>query len=219
MPQSASFQRFTFRVVLLKVSPLVVRLVSVPDDLSLDELHEVLQLTFGWQSHLFYSFRIHGQEISRRRHLRSRRLHEFQLRRREKFLYTYDMLDLWEWEIRLMDVEPGSFDDDRPHCLAGRAATPPEECGGPRGYMRILDRHKYDLPLAEQHLVEAAFQRMASCLSEQNERDFLKEMLDEGLERAMKRLEEYAEFEPDRFSLQEVNARLNRFRPYGRHHR
>jgi DNA invertase Pin-like site-specific DNA recombinase len=24
-------------------------------------------------------------------------------------------------------------------CLAGRAATPPEECGGPRGYMRILD--------------------------------------------------------------------------------
>ncbi len=48
MPQSASFQRFTFRVVLLKVSPLVVRLVSVPDDLTLDELHEVLQLTFGW---------------------------------------------------------------------------------------------------------------------------------------------------------------------------
>ena len=91
MPQQASFQRFTFRVVLLKVSPLVVRLVSVPDNLSLDELHEVLQLTFGWQSHLFYSFRIHGQEISRRRHLRSRRLHEFQLRRREKFLYTYDI--------------------------------------------------------------------------------------------------------------------------------
>jgi hypothetical protein len=59
MPQSASFQRFTFRVVLLKVSPLVVRLVSVPDDLTLDELHEVLQLTFGWQSHLFYSVRIH----------------------------------------------------------------------------------------------------------------------------------------------------------------
>ena len=85
MPQSASFQRFTFRVVLLKVSPLVVRLVSVPDDLFLDELHEVLQLTFGRESHLFYSFRIHGQEISRRRHLRSRRLHEFHLRRREKF--------------------------------------------------------------------------------------------------------------------------------------
>jgi len=31
--------------------------------------------------------------------LRTHLLREFQLRRREKFLYTYDFLDLWEWEI------------------------------------------------------------------------------------------------------------------------
>jgi hypothetical protein len=46
MPDLASFQRFTIRVILLKVSPLVVRLVSVPDDLSVEELRQVLQLTF-----------------------------------------------------------------------------------------------------------------------------------------------------------------------------
>ena len=190
MPDLASFQRFTFRVVLLNVSPLVVRLVSVPDDLSLEELHEVLQLTFGWRCHSFYSFRIHGQEISRRRHLRTRRLSEFQLRRREKFLYTYDLLDLWEWEIRLVDIEPGSNNDGQPRCLAGRAATPPEECGGPRGYMHILDRHKYHPPFAEQHLVEKAVQRIASTLPNENDRDLLKEMLDQGLERATRRLQE-----------------------------
>jgi hypothetical protein len=33
---------------LLKVSPLVVRMISVPDDLSLEELHDVLQLVLGW---------------------------------------------------------------------------------------------------------------------------------------------------------------------------
>ena len=142
MLEPSPFQRLTFRIVLLKVSPLVARLVSVPDYLSLEELHEVLQLTLGWRCEPFYSFRIHGQEINRRHHLRTRQLHEFQLRRREKFLYTYDFLDLWEWEIRLLDREPGSDDDERPHCLAGRAATPPEECGGPRGYLRILDRYK-----------------------------------------------------------------------------
>ncbi len=76
MPDLASFQRFTFRVVLLKVSPLVVRLVSVPDDLSLEELHEVLQLTFGWRCHSFYSFRIHGQEISCRRQRSSNQMPE-----------------------------------------------------------------------------------------------------------------------------------------------
>ena len=108
MSELPSFRRFTFRVVLLKVSPIIVRLLSVPDDLSLDEFHEVLQLTFGWRRDPFYTFRILGQQISRRRHLRTRRLSEFQLRRQEKFLYTYDPLSMWEWEIRLV-LEGSTF--------------------------------------------------------------------------------------------------------------
>jgi hypothetical protein len=216
MPSPSCFDRLTLRVVLLKVSPLVARLISVPDEFSLEELHDVLQLVFGWSGQAFYSFRIHGQEISRRRHLRTQLLGEFQLRRREKFLYTYDFLDLWEWEIRVLDIEPGSPDAWQPRCLAGRAATPPEACGGPRGYMRILDQHKYYPSMAEQELVEKALQRMAGVLSDQGHRDRLKEMLDEGLQRAVQRLKEYAQFQPDRFSLHEVNDRLVRFCPYGR---
>jgi Plasmid pRiA4b ORF-3-like protein len=165
---------------LLKVSPLVARLISVPDDLSLEELHDVLQLVFGWSEQAFYNFRIHGQEIVRRRHLRTHLLREFQLRRREKFLYTYDFLDLWEWEIRVLDIEPGSAEAWRPRCLAGRAAMPPEACGGPRGYMRILDQHKYYPPMAEQELVEKALQRMAGVLPAQSHRDLLKELLEQG---------------------------------------
>jgi hypothetical protein len=158
MPTLSCCDRLTIRVVLLKVSPLVARLISVPDDLSLEELHDVLQLVLGWSGQAFYNFRIHGQEIGRRRHLRARLLREFQLRRREKFLYTYDFLDLWEWEIRVLDIEPGRAEAWRPRCLAGRATTPPEECGGPRGYMRILDQRKYYPPMAEQELVEKALQ-------------------------------------------------------------
>jgi hypothetical protein len=216
MPTPSCCDRLTIRVVLLKVSPLVARLISVPDDLSLEELHDVLQLVLGWSGQAFYNFRIHGQEIGRRRHLRTHLLREFQLRRREKFLYTYDFLDLWEWEIRVLDIEPGRAEAWRPRCLAGRAATPPEECGGPRGYMRILDQHKYYPPMAEQELVEKALQRIAGVLPDRGHRDLLKELLDQGLERAVQRLKEYAQFQPDRFSLQEVNDRLVRFCPYGR---
>ncbi|MEY2604851.1 MAG: hypothetical protein QOH31_2651 [Verrucomicrobiota bacterium] len=216
MPTLSCCDRLTIRVVLLKVSPLVARLISVPDDLSLEELHDVLQLVLGWSGQAFYNFRIHGQEIGRRRHLRARLLREFQLRRREKFLYTYDFLDLWEWEIRVLDIEPGSAEAWRPRCLAGRAATPPEECGGPRGYMRILDQRKYYPPMAEQELVEKALQRIAGVLPDRGHRDLLKELLDQGLEKAVQRLKEYAQFQPDRFSLQEVNDRLVRFCPYGR---
>jgi hypothetical protein len=64
----------------LKVSPLVARLISVPDDLSLEELHDVLQLVLGWIEQAFYNFRILGQKIGRRRHLRTLFLRELQLR-------------------------------------------------------------------------------------------------------------------------------------------
>jgi Plasmid pRiA4b ORF-3-like protein len=101
MPTPSCCDRLIIRVVLLKVRPLVARLISVPHDLSLEELHDVLQLVLGWSGQAFYNFRIHGQEVGRRRHLRTHLLCEFQLRRREKFLYTYDFLDLGEWEIRV----------------------------------------------------------------------------------------------------------------------
>src|SRR5258708_20063804 len=71
MPSPFGWDRLPIRVVLLKVSPLVARLISVPDDLSLEELHDVLQLVLGWSGQAFYNFRIHGQEIGRRRHLRT----------------------------------------------------------------------------------------------------------------------------------------------------
>jgi hypothetical protein len=48
MPTPSCCDRLTLRVVLLKVSPLVARLISVPYDLSLEELHDVLQLVLGW---------------------------------------------------------------------------------------------------------------------------------------------------------------------------
>jgi hypothetical protein len=119
--------------------------------------------------------------------LRTHLLREFQLRRRENVLYTYDFLDLWEWEIRVLDIEQGSAEAWRPRCLAGRAATPPEECGAQRGYMRILDQHKHYPPMAEQELVENALQCVAGVCWTRVHRDLLKELLNQGLERAVQR--------------------------------
>jgi hypothetical protein len=76
MPETPSFQHL-LRVALIGVSPLVARLLSVPDDLTLDDLHEALQLVFGWSRKSYYRFRIHGQEIGSPRQARSRVLREF----------------------------------------------------------------------------------------------------------------------------------------------
>ena len=65
--------------------------------------------------------------------------------------------------------------------------------------MRILDQHKYYPPMAEQELVEKAFQRMAAVLPDQGHREVLKELLDQGLERAVQRLKEYVQFQTGSF--------------------
>jgi hypothetical protein len=52
---------------------------------------------------------VHGQEFnSFRRKMRSKALHEFKLHRQEKFLYVCDTLHMWEWDVRVLDIQDGS---------------------------------------------------------------------------------------------------------------
>jgi hypothetical protein len=131
MKTQTPFKRLVLRAVLRNVSPMVIRVLAVPDSLDLPSFDEVFRSILGWEG-LGYIFRVHGQEFnSFRRQTKSKRLREFQLRPREKFLYTCGAIDLWEWELRLLDQEDGADGDKVPICLAGRGAAPPEYCGGP----------------------------------------------------------------------------------------
>jgi len=113
---------------------MVVRLLSVSDDTELTALHEIFQQVLGWSGQLGHAFRIHGQEFnSLRRRSRAQPLRAFRLHCQEKFLYRYDFLDLWEWDLRVLDVQEGVEQDPLPVCLGGRGAAPPEFCGGPTG--------------------------------------------------------------------------------------
>src|SRR5690349_3319310 len=86
MSQPALFKRLIVRAVLRKVSPLVIRIIAVPDSLLLHEFDAVFRANLGWDN-IGFLFRIHGQEFnSFRRATRSRTLREFQLRPTETFL-------------------------------------------------------------------------------------------------------------------------------------
>jgi len=112
---------------------MVIGLVSVPDDMNFPEFHQVIRAILGWNGDLEYIIRVHGQEVnSFRRKTRSQALHELKLRRQEKFLYICDTLHLWEWDIRVLDIEDGVEGDHVSRCLGGRGAAPREHCGGPR---------------------------------------------------------------------------------------
>ena len=142
MSIQAPFKRLILRAVLRSVSPMVIRVLAVPDSLDLFEFDEVFRVVLGWDN-IGFLFRVHGQEFnSFRRATHSRTLREFRLRPSETFLYTCGAVDLWEWEIRLLDEEPGSVDGDAPLCLGGRGAAPPQHCGGPTGYRLRLKRQR-----------------------------------------------------------------------------
>jgi hypothetical protein len=124
---SSPFKRLILRAVLNDVSPIVARVFSITDDIEITDLHDVFLSMLGWQHDLGFIIRVHGQEFnSYQRRSRGKRLRDFQLRRQEKFLYICNTLDLWEWELRVLDIQDGNVDERDPECLEGRGAAPPE---------------------------------------------------------------------------------------------
>ena len=212
MADIVSSKRLIFRAVLRQVSPMVIRLISVSDQLKLPEFHDVFRAILGWEGDLGYIVRIHGREFnSFRRKERGAALCDFQLHRQEKFLYVCDTLHMWDWEVRVLDIQDGVEDDLAPVCVGGRGAAPPEYCGGPTGYRLMLKRQREGAAMSDPRLLEAGVEMFAAACPDElgGTWDLLRTVLREGFESVDRRLEELGPVEPERFSLQETNARLN----------
>ena len=189
---------------------MVIRILAVPDSLLLHEFDAVFRAVLGWDN-IGFLFRVHGQEFnSFRRATRSRTLREFQLRPSENFLYTSGAIDLWEWEIRLLDEEPGSVDGDAPLCLGGRGAAPPQYCGGPTGYRLMLKRQRMGEAMCTPVQMEAVVGMLAASDPEappETWRSYCR-ILQEGFASIDRRLQQCGPLEPERFNLEEANRRL-----------
>jgi hypothetical protein len=135
----APVNHILLRGVLHHVNPLVARVLCVPDDLELTDLQDVFLAMLDWDYDPDFIIRIHAQEFnSFGRKTHGKQLRDFQLRRQEQFLYICDTLDLWEWELRVLDVEPVGGETVDFVCLKECGAAPPAMCGGPTGYRLML---------------------------------------------------------------------------------
>ena len=63
MNTQTSFKRLILRAVLRKVSPMVIRVLALPDYLTLADFDEVFFTLLGWDGSGF-SIHIHGQEFT-----------------------------------------------------------------------------------------------------------------------------------------------------------
>src|SRR6266403_3363736 len=103
MSDSTSCSIYRLRVVLNGVSPLVWRRFLVSSKTNLADLHEILQLAFGWSDFYLYEFCIHGRTFG---DARSVCLADFQLHPGERFRYRYNFFVFWECDLRLEAILP-----------------------------------------------------------------------------------------------------------------
>ena len=148
-------QCFTVRVVLDDLEPLIWRRLAVAGDVTLSELHDVLQGAMGWTNVHLHQFVMGPGERDRRRLPfadpfgesegahgpveRDVRLDQVLAESGDRLYYDYDFGDGWEHTITVETVAPLQDDAPRASCLAGARACPPEDVGGVPGYLDVLE--------------------------------------------------------------------------------
>ncbi|MDP2948722.1 MAG: plasmid pRiA4b ORF-3 family protein [Chloroflexota bacterium] len=145
---------YQVKVTLKGVRPPVWRRFLVRD-VTLHELHLVLQAAMGWENSHLYQFTIGGDEYSDplpdldMKDSTRIRLGQVFRSAGTRFTYVYDFGDSWEHEVRIEKSLAAEAGKRYPVCLAGRRACPPEDCGGVWGYEELLEAIRD--PEHEQH--------------------------------------------------------------------
>jgi hypothetical protein len=141
--------QYQLKISLDEICPEIWRRVVVPDDLSLDRVHDVIQILFGWKDYHLYKFEKSGKKYMEFLEPGDKELPAGKYKIRDLFKrkgsvikYIYDFGDDWFHTITL--EEPHyitTIDLDgyaKIRCLDGAMAAPPEDVGGPDGYNNFL---------------------------------------------------------------------------------
>ena len=138
------------RIELRELEPTIWRRVDVPLSSTLEALHRIIQAAFRWQDHHRYQFLI-GQraygvpsmmdaffahKVYKASAVRLQALVE---RGVDRFLYVYDFGDDWRHDVIVEEVRNGAGDTEYPAFVAGAHRCPPENVGGPPGFLEFLE--------------------------------------------------------------------------------
>lgn len=133
---------YLLKIRLLEIEPEIWRRFVVPSDITLDRLHDVIQIVMGWADSHLHEFTIGKKRYtenpeSKEDGLECGRYHLGDLIKQNgrTFGYLYDFGDSWEHEVVLEDSRYLNPELRSPiECLDGARACPPEDVGGVPGY-------------------------------------------------------------------------------------
>lgn len=149
LPRAPRDERVLYRVRvdLDDSDPLIWRRLDLRSDLSLDVVHDVLQLAFGWTDSHLHCFSLGGGPFDDHSQLflcpfdveegdsdgipaADVRLDQVLQQPGDHLRYLYDYGDSWELTLRLAEILPAHPDSPTATVVEGQRAAPPEDCGG-----------------------------------------------------------------------------------------
>jgi hypothetical protein len=139
------------KIVLLGTKPPIWRRVLVLAEFTLEQLHDVVQVTMGWENchlHQFYigkrrfgipdpneAFMGGSPTINEKKTCLANLLNKVG----SKATYIYDFGDSWEHALTVEKILPAESGAAYPLCMDGKLAGPPEDCGGIPGFYHMLE--------------------------------------------------------------------------------
>ena len=130
------------KVALIEIVPPIWRRVTIPVNLTLRRLHSVLQSTMGWKDVQPHRFRVGdtliGMPATVHDGMKDSRwvtVQDLINARIGTLYYDYGENSRWVHELWIERVDAGTPNNQRPACVAGERACPPEESSGPDEYV------------------------------------------------------------------------------------
>jgi hypothetical protein len=144
-PNQNPIEIYQLRVVLRETSPHLWRRFLVGSDSSIVDLHQIIQIAFGWSGRRPFAFEVQGHRHGVRLEGAAREmlLADFRFYVKERFTYTYNTIEQesrpWQFAIRLEQKLALDVRQHYPRCIGGVGAPPPELCGGPIAFESLQD--------------------------------------------------------------------------------
>jgi len=141
---------YVLKVSLVGIKPEIWRRFVVPADITLDRLHDVIQIVMGWEDYHLHQFTIGGERYTEYRESPEDgkddgryRLGNLVKRKGLLFEYIYDFGDNWVHHVTLEETNYAQGLRDEPiMLLAGARACPQEDVGGIGGYTEYCEAMK-----------------------------------------------------------------------------
>ena len=138
------------RIELQDLDPKIWRRVDVPLFSTLAALHDIIQVVFCWTDSHLHEFvvggRVYGVPSPEDAYYERKvynaadvRLKTLVDRGVNRFLYVYDFGDNWRHDVIVEEVQGGEADTKYPCFVDGSRRCPPEDVGGPGGFMGFLE--------------------------------------------------------------------------------